>query len=308
MSAHQFLIRLKPWMLPIAMIIGLLFHKWIGHLSFATPYLIFAMLLITFCRINPREFRPDGMIAWLLIVQILGCIAIFWAIRPLGLDIAQGIMICVLCPTATAAPVVTGMLGGSVPRLVTYSLISNITVALLAPAILLMASPAGNHIAFFDAFSRILSHVGPLILLPLVAALLMMRYTPRLHRAISGHQSISFYLWAISLTIVVGNSVAFVMAEPIDRLGEVIALAIGAGIVCVAQFGIGRLVGRRYGDKISAAQGLGQKNTVLAIWLALSYLNPISSVAPAAYIAWQNTINSVQLYFHQKKLLRLTKR
>ena len=56
------------------------------------------------------------------------------------------------------------------------------------------------------------------------------------------------------------------------------------------------------GDKISGAQGLGQKNTVLAIWMAMTYLNPLSSVAPAAYVAWQNTINSWQLYRHQRKI------
>ena len=36
-------------------------------------------------------------------------------------ELAQGAFICVrICPTATAAPVVTGMLGGSVPRVATH--------------------------------------------------------------------------------------------------------------------------------------------------------------------------------------------
>ena len=34
----------------------------------------------------------------------------------------------------------------------------------------------------------------------------------------------------------------------------------------------------------------------------MTYLNPLSSVAPAAYVAWQNTINSWQLYRHQRKI------
>ncbi len=75
-------------------------------------------------------------------------------------------------------------------------------------------------------------------------------------------------------------------------------------MVCGLQFYVGRRIGARFGDRISGAQGLGQKNTVLAIWLALTFLNPISSVAPAAYIAWQNTINSLQLYYRQKKELK----
>ena len=33
---------------------------------------------------------------------------------------------------------------------------------------------------------------------------------------------------------------------------------------------------------------LGQKNTVLAIWMAYTYLNPLSSVGPGSYVLWQN--------------------
>ena len=44
--------------------------------------------------------------------------------------------------------------------------------------------------------------------------------------------------------------------------------------VCCGQFYIGRRIGARCGDKIAGAQGLGQKNTVLAIWMALTYLHP----------------------------------
>lgn len=72
-------------------------------------------------------------------------------------------------------------------------------------------------------------------------------------------------------------------------------------VVCCLQFYIGRRIGRACGDKIAGAQGLGQKNTVLAIWMALTYLHPIASVAPAAYVAWQNTINSAQLYIKAKR-------
>ena len=139
------------------------------------------------------------------------------------------------------------------------------------------------------------------ILLPLVLALAMRAVTPRLHRELGSRQSVSFYIWAVSLFIVVGRSVSFIMAEPADRIPEIVALALGAGVVCALQFLVGRRIGAHYGDRISGAQGLGQKNTVLAIWLALTYLNPVSSVGPAAYIAWQNTINSVQLYYRQKR-------
>ena len=71
-------------------------------------------------------------------------------------------------------------------------------------------------------------------------------------------------------------------------------------IICCIQFYVVRKIGNRFGDKISGTQALGQKNTILAIWMTMTYLNPVSSVAPIAYIAWQNIINSTQLYFKIK--------
>jgi len=123
---------------------------------------------------------------------------------------------------------------------------------------------------------------------------------PKVHKQIANRQSLSFYLWALALIIVVGNAVSFIMQEPADKIPEMVVIALVSLVACCLQFYIGRKIGRRFGDKISGAQGLGQKNTVLAIWMALTYLNPISSVGPAAYVAWQNTINSIQLYYKGK--------
>lgn len=308
MTASPILARLKPWMLPIAMVCGMLLHGVIDSVQFLAPYLIFAMLLITFCRIEPRDFRVTPLTWSVVAVQILGGIAVFYALRPFSTDLAEGTMICVLCPTATAAPVITAMLGGSITALIAISILSNIALALIGPAFLAFINEGtGIELSFVEAFTTILAKVGPMIIGPLVLALLMMRFTPRAHSALANHQSLSFYLWAVSLILVVGRAVTFAMAEPADRIPEMIALSLMAGVVCIAQFAAGRKLGHRFGDKVAGAQGLGQKNTVLAVWMATTYLNPISSIAPAAYIAWQNTLNSLQIYRKSKTKLDITK-
>ena len=301
MKTPEFLARLKPWMLPIAMVCGFLFHNVIDAVQFLAPYLIFAMLLITFCRIRPSDFHISGLTWRVVAVQVIGGIIAYFALVPLSKDLAEGTMICVLCPTATAAPVITAMLGGSIATLVTISIFSNLALAVVGPLFLAFASEGtAMEMSFADSFLAILSMVGPMIVGPMAVAFLLSGVTPRLHRSLADHQSLSFYLWAISLILVVGRAVTFALAEPADRIPEMIALSILAGVACIIQFAIGRRIGRKYGDRIAGAQGLGQKNTVLAVWLATSYLNPISSIAPAAYIAWQNTINSLQIYRQNK--------
>lgn len=291
--------RIKPWMLPIAMILGVLLHNYIGYVAFMSKYLIFIMLLITYCRVRPSDFHVGPYIWLLLGAQIAGACAIYLALSPINEMLAQGAFICVFCPTATAAPVITGMLGGSIPKVATYSLFSHLAVAFLAPPLLsYMGDGAG--ISFGESLMSIAQNVLPLILGPLALALLMQRYVPRVHSSIASHQGLSFYIWAFALILVVGNSVTFLLREPASMIPLMLALAGVALLACIAQFAVGRMIGRRYGDPVSGAQSLGQKNTVLAIWLTLTYLNPVASAAPAAYVAWHNIVNSWQIYRRER--------
>ena len=72
-------------------------------------------------------------------------------------------------------------------------------------------------------------------------------------------------------------------------------------IISILLFGIGKLVGGFWGESIAGGQALGQKNTPFAIWIACTYLNPLSSVGPGCYILWQNIINSFEIWQERKK-------
>lgn len=282
-------------MLPIAMVIGVLLHRQIGYVAFLSPYLIFIMLLITYCKVSFRHFAVDGSMWWLLALQVVGASVVYVVLSFFNVPVAQSIFICIFCPTATAAPVITGMLGGKIERVATYSLLSNAVVAFTAPAILALMGEGGN-VDFTASLLRIATNVLPLILGPLAVAMMLKVTLPGVRERIASHQGLSFYIWAVALIIVVGNSVSFLIKEPASRIPEMAVIAVLSLMACIAQFYFGRKIGARYGDKVAGAQSLGQKNTVLAIWLALTYLDPIASVGPACYIAWHNTVNSIQIY------------
>ncbi|MBQ5777144.1 MAG: transporter [Bacteroidaceae bacterium] len=286
--------KLRTYALPIAMIAGFVAHELATSVAFLTPYLLFAMLLVSYCKLDIRSLRVTPMYLWMLAVQFVLAWVVYGLVSLYDPIVAQGAFICLFCPTATSAPVVAAMLGGNLSLLVGYSLLCNMLVAFTAP---IFFSLIGVHteLAFFDSVMIICKQVLPLLLLPLLLAVLMQRYAPRLHNAVRNRPSISFYLWVVALFIVVGKSVGFVMMQPLSSLPQEIALALLALVCCVAQFVIGRKIGARYGDRVSGAQGLGQKNTVLAIWMALTYLHPIASIAPASYVIWQNIINSGQI-------------
>lgn len=210
--------------------------------------------------------------------------------HPLGETIAQGAMICALAPIAMAAVVIGGMLGANIENMTTYSLLCNIATACVAPFIL---SWVGNGEC---TLMQILTKVAPLLIAPFVAGQLCRFALPAVAHWVADHSRISFYIWLVSLTVVVGRTTAFVIDHSATNLTTEIILAVVAAVICVMQFALGRKIGAKYGDTVAGGQSLGQKNTVLAVWMAQSFLNPLACVAPTAYIVWQNIVNSYQIY------------
>ena len=282
--------------MPVAMVVGVSLYKSLAPLDVLSPYLIAAMLFVTFTRVKARELRLQKIHIGQLAIQLVGSAILYLGLRRYGVNeiVCQGAMICVFIPTAMASVVVGGMLGANVTTMTTFTLLSNMSVAVVAPVFF---SFVGSHteLPFLTSFGLIFRRLLLLVVMPFVAAQLLDRVAPKAFDYVKNHQSWSFYLWLASLTILMSSTTRFILAQPAEYVGLEIAMAVVAGVLCVGQFAIGRWWGKRCGDKVAGGQSVGQKNTLLAILLAQSYLNPLSSVAPAAYIVWQNIINSIQL-------------
>lgn len=288
-------------MMPIAMFTGIILHKYMGEFAFLTPYLIAIMLFITYCNISLKDIHFSRLHLWLISIQLLGSIIVFLLLRPVSPILAQGAMICVLAPTATSAPVITGMLGGNVASLTAYSLLCNMLIVIVSPVIFAFTGEI-ESLSFTHSFWIVFQKVFVLLFLPFFGALLLQRFLPRVHHEIKKANGLSFYLWSIALVIITGKTVQFIIdQESSDYIIEFL-LGFSALFICIAQFLAGRRLGRMYDDTIAGGQGLGQKNTILAIWMAQTYLNPMSSIAPGAYVLWQNIVNSYQVWKKRKSI------
>ena len=291
---------INNWALPIAMITGALTYKWISHLSFLMPYLLFVMLLLTFCKISFKDIKFHPAHLWLLLIQLGGSVGLYYLLLPFDKVIAQGAMLCMLAPTATAAAVITGMLGGNVGFLTAYTLFCNVAVAVAAP-IYFSLTGVNEELTFIQSVLYICQKVLPILILPLIIAIALRFLTPKVHKVLLGISKLSFYIWISALTIVTGTTVKFMLNQSSADFSTEVGLLAVSLILCCLQFIVGRCIGRRHGDPISSGQGLGQKNTVLSIWMAQTYLHPLTAIAPAGYILWQNIINSYQLYRKNNK-------
>lgn len=286
--------------MPLAMTAGIIFHKQLGGFSFIIPYLIFAMLLLTYVNLSWRDIKFTRLHLYLILIQIFASIGLYFALNPINPILAQGIMILVVAPTATSAPVIVGMLRGNIASVTAYGLISNFTAVLLAP--ILFAYVGHNDMPFSNSVILITSRIGFLLVVPFVLAILINKFTPNAAKVLKSNSGISFYLWSIALTVVTARTVQFVIDQGKEHIVIEIIIAAAAFVVCGLQFWAGRRLGREFDDTVAGGQGLGQKNTVLAIRMAQMYLHPLSSLAPGAYVLWQNSINSYQVWRKRKGL------
>jgi len=283
------------------MILGIAFHKQISVLSPILPYLIALMLFISYCRLSIDDIKLTKFHYILLAIQYFGSALIYVVLRPINEILAQAAMICVLTSTATSAPVVAGMLGGSIPATAAYSLISNLSVAFIGPLFLSFIGRTNESIPFTSSFSHIFMSVIPILIIPFIIALLLNKFAPIVHKRIKSAQNASFYIWAVALTIVVGNVTQYISLQNDGNYTLELIIISASLIICLLQFYFGRRIGSKFNKTIAGGQGLGQKNTVLAIWLTQTYLNPLAALGPGAYVLWQNIVNSWQLWRYAKR-------
>ena len=311
---------LKTYALFISMMLGIVLHSIFTDVSFVTQYfmdnplkditfitkyMLFVMLLIVYCKVDIRQFRWKKWHIYLLALQFSICILFYLLFFKLDKNVAESGLLCLVAPTATSAPVITGLLGGSVAGLITYSISSNLLVAFFAPLYfsLIGAHGAGDvDLSFWQAFGIICSKAFPLIFGPFIVSLLLKHFIPSCHNFLKTRQGISFWLWTIALVLLMARTTTDLLNMETSELQKAFSVALTSLFCCLFQFTLGRRLGKLYHNKVTSGQALGQKNTILAIWMAQTFFNPIVAVAPATYVLWQNLVNSYQLWKHRRGL------
>ena len=179
------------------MLIGAFGYKLFLPLAPTLPWLIFFMLFFTFCKVNPLDLRLHKWHWAVLAAQLFLSFAVYAGVMSLTHNkiLAQGLLMCFIMPTATAAPIIAGKLGGSIQNLTAFTLLSNFATAVIVPATFpLLTSPSLVWVkgfaqssvqwtvveqigvglsTFLPAFLLILSRIAPLLLGPFFAAWLL---------------------------------------------------------------------------------------------------------------------------------------
>lgn len=311
---------LKDWTLPVAIVLGSVLYLLFAYLPplepaaqtlgpiFETilPLSVFATLFVTFSKVDfhlmrLRRWHFAILFLQLLLVGLAVLSILLLEQRGASLSVKwmlEAVLVCIIAPCATAAPVVTAKLGGDITQMTTFTLLSSLVGALLIPAVFPLLEPSTGA-TFLSAFLVILRKMAVILVLPLILGFIIRHWIGSVRRYIERHSDLGFYSWAFSLSITAGITLRNILQS---ESGSVVLLLIAllTLLTSVFQYALGHFVGHRYKAKVCPVQGMFQKNTALAIWVSWLYLSSLSSVGAGCYVLWQNMINSYELWRHRK--------
>lgn len=303
----------KNWALPVSMLSGVAayfvfhslnlpagVHRFANEaVSLIQPMLLFCMLFLSFCKVDPRNVRLRWWHLWIALIQCGSFIAmaLFIFFCHCGDNVRlliESAMLCLICPTATAAVVITDKLGGNTASLVAYTIIINIATAVVISLFVPLINPAAE-MSFWQAFSTMIIKVFSLLVLPLVLALIVRYHFPKFREWVTKPKDLAFYLWTIALALALAVTTKAIVHSHI-AIEIFVLMGLISLFCCILQFFLGKKIGGHYQERIAGGQAFGQKNTVFLIWVAYSFMSPVTAIVGGLYSIWHNLFNSWQLY------------
>jgi BASS family bile acid:Na+ symporter len=259
-------------------------------------YLLMGMLFFAFLdiKIDPRSFHRN--VFWVLLANLAVAFLAYRLLAPVDMTLALAAFITGIAPTAISSSVIVSFIEGRVEYVASAVLLTNVGVALLLPFALPAVAGTTVHISTWEVLGPVLVTMFVPLLLARLAALL----PSGAQAVVAKGKPYSFLLWLLNLFIVSANASYFVRSEVAGSLTALGEIALISLVICIVNFGLGALIGgRRFWQEFS--QALGQKNNTFAIWIALTFLNPLIATGPTFYVLYHNLYNSFQLYLFERR-------
>ncbi|SFU58160.1 bile acid:Na+ symporter, BASS family [Pustulibacterium marinum] len=284
----------------LAITLGMLLPQ-LHVFTFLIRYSLMLMLFLTFTGIQISYKNVGRIHIQVSILILIASLFHYWWIKQLFPDLAMVGFILGATPTAAAAAVVANMMKLNVPFVTVSTVLTNIVAVIFIPILLPFLIQKQLEVSPFYIVLQVFITLG----IPLLLGQFITLKFPKITEKVVKQKPLSFALFIGNMLVASANSSNYIQHNAKASLETI---AIIAGLTCIVGF-LNFKMGEWTAPKaLRYESGLstGRKNTMLALWLCLTYINPLIGLAPVFYLVFHNIYNSVQLWFLEKKRKNFT--
>lgn len=273
------------------MVLGIVFYQGY-HLTFLVRYTVMVMLFLAFLNIDFSWKVLHRNHITVLVAQLTIPIIIFYLLRPFNQDIALACFTIGLAPTAAGAPVMAAFLKTKIEFVTASVILTTPVVALFLPLILPFLVSVDQPINTLE----VLTPTAILVFVPLILSQLIRKYGSAALPFFKHFKEVPFYLFIFNIYIAAGKATHFIRFEASVSTLTLVLTALATALTGLILFKIGERVIGRQSYPIESGLALGRKNTMFALWVSLTFINPMVALGPIFYVLFQNSYNSWQLF------------
>ncbi len=286
----------KSILILIALGLGLLLPQLDAYTFTLRPFLM-TLLFFSFLNVRiDRSIFARQQVYIALLLPVIG-LTVYFLGGLFGEDLALTLLLMGLAPTAIITPVLAELMRRRAGYMVGAILITHavfaVTVPLLLPRLLAVELSIRE-------LGTLVWTIGSTVAGPLVLGQFVRRIGGRLLSGLRRVGPYTFALFLSNITVASGSLSYYVRHETAMPWTFVGLTAVCIGFLMLFNF----FLGSRWapnGHAIEGSLALGRKNTMLSIWIALEYVNPLVVLGPMLYILLQNIFVAGQILYVDRR-------
>ncbi|PPK88681.1 BASS family bile acid:Na+ symporter [Neolewinella xylanilytica] len=285
----------KSILILIALAAGLFLPQLDAYTFTLRPFLM-ALLFFSFLNIRIDSSIFSRKQIWIALLLPPVGLAAYFSGRLYDPDMGLTLMLMGLAPTAVITPVLAELMRRSAGYMVGAIMVTHGVFALTVPVVLPWLLGVELSVA---ALGRLILTIGSTIVVPLVLGQLVRRYGGTARSFLRRVAPYGFGLFLSNITVASG-SLSHYLRSADDTPTLFLVVAAGAVAVLMSfNFAVGGRISPP-GYTVEGSLAFGRKNTMLSIWIALEYINPLVVLGPMLYILFQNIFVAGQIVYVER--------
>lgn len=283
---------LKSVLILLALATGLLLPA-LGDYTFVLRPFLMALLFFSFINVKlDRNVFAWQQLAAAALLPLFG-FGVYYLSHWYDVDLALTLLLMGLAPTAVITPVLAQLMKRSAAYMVGAIIISSMVFMLVVPVILTWLLDVELSLA---GLGVLIYTIGSIVIIPMLLAQVVRRVDGKLITFFRKISPYAFALFLINVAVAAGSLSHYLRHESATPWSFIWLTAGSIILLMLTKFLVGSHIAPK-GQAVEGSLALGRKNTMLSIWIALEYLNPLIVLGPMIYILAQNVFVAVQIWW-----------